>query len=354
MCSDLRSTERLRAMTTDLSRGILYLASGARFRAEAVLSARSVKAAWPDVPIAIITDDRVEADCFDRVEIVPAENDNLIKVRYLAQSPFDRTILLDADTYCLHPFPEVFDLLDRFDLAAAHEAGRFATRWADGREVFIRAPDVPECLPELNSGVVAFRRQANVLALFERWLVLAEQARAAPVPHTQDQPAFRRALYESDVRVAVLPPEYNFRFICPGFARGLIKLIHGRWTYGPIGDSREEEIATLARTFNANLGPRVFVHAFGMICGHGPFAIAYDDPERTCELGEIRPLAAQRDRAVVERDELMAARDRSAAERDRCMAERDRLRAELDAMRRSKSWRMTRPLRLLRGKLAPT
>jgi hypothetical protein len=35
------------------------------------------------------------------------------------------------------------------------------------------------------------------------------------------------------------------------------------------------------------------------------------------------------------------------------MAERDRLRAELDAMRRSKSWRMTRPLRLLRGKLSP-
>lgn len=341
-------------MTADSGRGILYVASGAVCRAEAVLSARSVRAAWPDIPIAIITDDRIEGDCFDQIQIVAAEDDNLVKVRYLAQSPFDRTILLDADTYCLHPFPEVFDLLDRFDLAVAQEAGRFATRWVDGTEISIRAQEIPECVPELNTGVLAFRRRPNVLKLFERWLVLAEEARAAPVPHTQDQPAFRRALYESDVRVAVLPPEYNFRLICPGFARRAIKIIHGRWKYGPIGNTREEEFATLARTFNENLGPRVFVHAFGMICGHGPFAIAFDDPKRTCELGEIRPLAAERDRAIVERDgALAAARDRSAAERDGFMAECDRLRAELDAMRRSKSWRMTLPLRLLRGKLSP-
>ena len=340
-------------MTIDLGRGILYLASGAVCRAEAVVSARSVKAAWPGIAIAIVTDDRVEADCFDRVEIVPAENDNLIKVRYLAQSPFERTILLDADTYCLAPFPEVFDLLDRFDLAAAHEAGRFATRWVDGSEQFIRAPDVPECFPELNTGVLAFRRQANVLKLIERWLALAEEARAAPVPHTKDQPAFRRAIYESDVRVAVLPPEYNFRLICPGFARGLIKLIHGRWTYGRLDGTPEEVLAALARTFNANLGPRTFVHAFGMICGHGPFAIAYDDPERTCELGEVRPLAAARDRSMAERDGYRAERDRLVMERDRLTAERDHLRAELESLRRSKSWRVTRPLRLLRGKIAP-
>jgi hypothetical protein len=345
-------------VTADRGSGILYVASGAASRAEALLSARSVKAVWPGIAIAIITDERVDALCFDWVEVVAAENDNLFKVRHLARSPFDRTILLDSDTYCLHPFPEVFDLLDRFDLAAAHEAGRFATRWLDGTEVFIRAADIPDSFPEFNSGVIAFRRQANVGKLFDRWLVLVEQARAAPIPHTQDQPAFRRALYESDLRVAVLPPEYNFRLICSGFARGAIKLIHGRWSYGPLGDTREEVLATLARTFNANLGPRVFVHAFGMICGHGPFAIAFDDPGRTSELGEIRDVAAERDRYEAERDRYKvewdrckAERARYEAERDACITERDPLRAELDAIRGSKSWRMTRPLRAIRAKL---
>jgi hypothetical protein len=338
-------------VTPDFARGILYVATGPVCRAEAVLSARSVKAVWPDVAIAIMTDGPVEAACFDRIEIISDNPDNLAKVRHIARSPFERTILLDSDTYCLQPFPELFDLLDRFDLAAAHEAGRFATRWDGGAEVFIRAADVPDCVPELNTGVIAFRREPRVLALFERWLALTEEARAASVPHTQDQPAFRRAIYASDLRVAVLPPEYNFRLIIPGFARGAIKLIHGRWIYRPIGDTPEEVFATLARTFNENLGPRVFVHAFGMICGHGPFAIAYDDPKRTCELGEIRPLAAARDEAVAARDAAIAERDGAVSGRDRAFAEIAQLRADLEAVLRSKSWRITRPLRALRRRL---
>jgi hypothetical protein len=51
--------------------------------------------------------------------------------------------------------------------------------------------------------------------------------------------------------------------VIPGFARGLIKLIYGRWKYGRLGDTPEEVFAALARTFNANLGPRTSVHAFG-------------------------------------------------------------------------------------------
>jgi hypothetical protein len=56
---------------------------------------------------------------------------------------------------------------------------------------------------------------------------------------------------------------------------------------------------------------------------------------------------------MAERDGSRAERDRLMMERDLLMAERGRLRADLESLRRSKSWRMTRPLRLLRGKLAP-
>jgi hypothetical protein len=353
-------------MAANLSRGILYVATGPDCRAEAALSARSVKLLWPEVPIAIVTDGPVERAWFDVVDVIAADPDNIAKVRYVTRSPFERTLLLDSDTYCLAPFPELFDLLDHFDLAAAHEAGRFAARREGNTEVFIKDADIPDCFPELNSGIVAFRRGPNVVKVFERWLELVKKARAAPIPHTQDQPSFRRAVYESDLRIAVLPPEYNFRLNVCGFARGPIKLIHGRWRNGPIGETPEEIFGVLERTFNENVGSRVFVPAFGMICGHGPFAIAFDDPKRTCELGEVRPLAAERDRYKVERDHCKAERDRTLAELDRSIAERERSRAETDNLRteletlkrgfdtllRSKSWRMTRPLRLLRQKLA--
>ena len=346
-------------MAANFGRGIFYVATDAVSRAEAAVSARSVKLVWPDIPIAIATDGPVESAWFDHIDIVPCEPDNIAKVRHITRSPFERTLFLDTDTYCLAPLPELFELLDRFDLAAAHEAGRFSTRWKEGIEVFIQAPGIPTSFPELNSGVIAFRRQTNVSKVFERWLALVEQARAATVPHTQDQPAFRRALYESDLRIAVLPPEYNFRLVVSGFARGPIKLIHGRWRYGPIGKSTEEIFAVLAQTFNENMGPRVFVHSFGMICGHGPFAIAFDEPKRVCELGEVRPMAAERDRYKGERDRLLSELNQSLAERDCSRAESEQLRTELatirrefDAVLRSKSWRITQPLRFLRWKFA--
>lgn len=232
--------------------GVFYVATGAACRAEAVFSARSVKAAWPEIPIAIKTDGPVEKGCFDQIDLISDGPDNLAKVRHLAETPFERTLFLDSDTYYLYPLPELFEMLDRFDLAVGHEAGRFATRWEAGTEVFVRDLDLPECFPEYNSGVIAFRREPEVFKMFARWLTLCGEARQAPVPHTQDQPSFRRAVYKSGLRVAVLPPEYNFRLVCSGYARGPIKLIHGRWKYGPIGETPSQIFATLARTFNEN------------------------------------------------------------------------------------------------------
>src|SRR5438477_4463893 len=72
------------------------------------------------------------------------------------------------------------------------------------------------------------------------WLAACRKARAAPVPHTQPQPALRRIVYESDLQVAVLPSEYNFRPISPDYARNGIKIIRGRWTYGQLQGTSED------------------------------------------------------------------------------------------------------------------
>jgi hypothetical protein len=266
-------------MIENFSRGILYIATGEAFRSEAMTSARSLKSVWPDIPIALFCDGPVDADCFDLVEIIEAEGGNIDKVRYIARSPFERTIFLDTDTFCLQAFPEMLALLDCYDLVITHESGRFSTRRiGTDPEIYIKVGDVPDSFPEFNSGVIAFRRDPKVTDLFGRWLDACYEWRRAPVPIFQDQPALRQVIYGSDLRIATMTGEYNFRLGCPGYARTAIKIIHGRWTYSNLGNTSDEVFATLGRTFNANLGPRVFVHAYGIICGHGPDII---------QLGEI-------------------------------------------------------------------
>jgi hypothetical protein len=257
------------------SRGILYVASGAKFRDEALVSARSIKTAWPDVQLAIITDQPVDAGIFDTVRIVPLQGDNIDKVRYISQTPFERTILLDTDTYCLGAFPELFDLLDRFQLAAALDIGRFSESWdvSAGANVFIRANGVSECFTELNTGVIAFRSDPDVMQVFDQWLSACLGARQAATPHGQDQPSFRKVIYDSDIRIATLPSEYCFRVHTPDYARGAVKILHGRWSYSDLGAEPDAVFARLGKLLNKTLGPRVLVHAFGIISGHGPYCI---------------------------------------------------------------------------------
>jgi hypothetical protein len=267
-------------------RGLLYIATGPAYVAEAIVSARSVKTVWPDIPIALFADAPPAADCFDEVELVQGFGDIRDKARFIPASPFERTVFLDTDTYCCAAFPEMFDLLDRFDLAAAYADGRFTTQRdpATGVRSAVKPDGIPDSFPELNAGVIAFRRSAAVDQVFRRWFAHETALRDGPLAVPRDQPPLRAALYESRLQIGILPSEYNFRLGCPGFACTTIKIIHGRWAYAPIADTPLATFQALDRTFNRNAGPRVFVPRLGMIYGHGPFAHAPADPERRVTL----------------------------------------------------------------------
>jgi len=90
-----------------------------------------------------------------------------------------------------------------------------------------------------------------------------------------------------------------------------------------------------------------------MICGHGPTAIPYDDPKRTCVLGEIRPL----DEVETLRRKLAGIQPladgaeilrRKLAEIQPLADEAKTLRQKLTEIQQSNSWKLTRPLRLLK------
>ncbi|SLN35892.1 hypothetical protein PSA7680_01703 [Pseudoruegeria aquimaris] len=182
--------------------GVIYVATGAGYRALAVQSARSLKAWNPDLPVDLFTD-APEAEglgIFDAVHPVPRDHPR-VKLWCFAQSRFERTLFLDSDTLVLAPLGGLFPIADRFDLAMCHDVRRRSALVQEGGGVV-----TPEAFPQLNSGVMLYRKSPEALAFFENW-----RARFEALGAVRDQVPLKDLLWESDLRFYVLPPEYNLR-----------------------------------------------------------------------------------------------------------------------------------------------
>ena len=187
-------------MGLDLSQcGVIYAATGPRAYADlAARSALSVKRHNPDLQVDLYTDVDHGHDVFDRVHIL-SDPWARSKIDALRQSRFERTLMLDCDTICTAPFPEVFEALDRFELAAAYDYRPNGTL-----SFTVWRTRVPIAMPQLNSGVLAVRKSERTDAFLRDWA-------AAVKDHDigRDQPSFRELLYTSDLRFLVLPEAYN-------------------------------------------------------------------------------------------------------------------------------------------------
>ena len=216
-----------------MERGAVYVAVGATYRQEAAVSAASLRAHMRGLHVTLFTDgppDAAVPEPFDAVvQIDDVRGNRLDKIVHVGRVPYDRVLFLDSDTYVCADLAEVFTLLDRFDIALAHAARRT-------HEWYPPLPGVPDSFPEFNSGVVAFRNTPEVNGAFATWARLYGEAldsewyrrHRESRPFTlQDQHHLRKALYESDLRIATLPYEYNCR-LTPSFVNGRVSVVHGR------------------------------------------------------------------------------------------------------------------------------
>ena len=206
-------------MISQASCGVLYVATGKRHTGEALRSAESVRKHMPDLPIVLHTDQQnVTSRLFAEIRKITCPLYSFgDKIAPLKESPFERTLFLDTATYLCAPIQDVFEILDRFDLAASHAPYRPS-----------RPAVTPHCFCEFNSGVIAYRMRPQIIDFFDKWLGLY-QIFMETTGRAEDQPAFRQAVYESPIGIYVLPTEYNFRTVMPGFSgRGPIKILHGR------------------------------------------------------------------------------------------------------------------------------
>ncbi|WP_108259550.1 putative nucleotide-diphospho-sugar transferase [Mangrovicoccus ximenensis] len=180
------------------SRGFVFAASGAGYTPVAAAAAASLREMCPGAQIDLFTDTPpAGAHPFDRIH--PLEHKtHRPKFEAMLRSRFDLTVYLDNDMIFLADITDIFDVLERHDIAAAH----FETR-ASKLANQVRSFAVPAAFPQINGGLMGIRRSPATTELLERvQKILLDEG-------GMDQPPLREALFLSDLRLAILPVEYN-------------------------------------------------------------------------------------------------------------------------------------------------
>jgi len=237
-------------MTPPPTCGFVYVATGAGYLEEARRSAVSLRVHNPAVPICLVTD-RAEAQSsyFDDIVVCTDAEHKPIDKLLCARCPYERFVFLDTDTRVYGDLTPIFQVLDQFDLAAHQDVSR-------GWDYTL--PGVPDAFSEFNTGVLAFKRNDGVEAFLTQWRRDHDRF-SQSMGFVNDQPAFRHALFHSQLRVAPLPSEFHLIGNLPNYLMWKVRLIHGR------GDSD-----SMQRDLDAVLGPRAYVPEVGVIpCFHG-------------------------------------------------------------------------------------
>ena len=121
-------------------------------------------------------------------------------------SRFDKMLFLDSDAAIIQNRAlSIFDLLDEFDIAAAHAPAGLSRGTRHNRR------GIPRAFPEYNTGVIGLHR--NSLPFLHEWKELYLNTNWGTAT---DQGAFRKLLYTQKPNLATLHHKYNNRKMKPG------------------------------------------------------------------------------------------------------------------------------------------
>lgn len=211
--------------------GILYLAYGERHIQQAIESAKSIKN-QNDLYTAIVSDKKIKDTSIDYSiykEIKRKEKNNrwepcahLDKIEALLKTPFENTLFLDSDTYCLTSIEDIFQILNRVDLGLTHDESRtLVEKRARGETlnnkdqsinntIGIPQKILPDSLPEsfapINGGFYLYRSSPKI---FEFWENVKQKY--IYFNHHDEQAIVRLQLWEqTNINYHIFPKEYNF------------------------------------------------------------------------------------------------------------------------------------------------
>ena len=184
--------------------GFLLVATSETHVRAANMAAKSIQDHMPDAQIDIFCDlpKLLDPKLFSQINVMDNPH-RRSKVDCLSLSRFDRTIYIDSDVRLVSDLTELFGLMDRFDLAMAHGHAR-----NNPKDNSTWKTSFPPSFPQYNSGVFVYKSEnPKVIEFLDYWKNVFHET-----GFHKDQITLRELLWETNLRLYTLPPEYNVRY----------------------------------------------------------------------------------------------------------------------------------------------
>lgn len=187
--------------------GFLYIVTGVGYAQECLFSIKSLKK-YNTEKICVFSEEKYRNMFEKYCDYFFSINSKLKrpKVEYISQSPFKNTVYLDSDTFINQNISDLFQLLNKYDFGGAFCNARKRENYS---KLILKYKNIPYSFSEINTGVMIFNNSLKVKDLFKKWQDY--YYKYLTVTNGWDQPSFRLALWESEVKLCHLPPEYNVR-----------------------------------------------------------------------------------------------------------------------------------------------
>lgn len=227
--------------------GFVYVATGAKYVAEAAASAATLRRHHPGHPICLITDVARGPVFWDDLVVIAQPAFGFRDKLHMQLAPYARCVFLDADTTVCGDISPVFTILERYDVCGV--------QLSEGQD-YVMEGGIPHAFPEMNGGIVGFRKTAATQGFFALWAKFYDEFRALNrdghyhYANVGDQKSLRAALWHSSARHACIGGEFNFIPFRLELASLPVAVIHTRAT---------ANLDALARRLNARLGRRCYV-----------------------------------------------------------------------------------------------
>jgi len=206
-----------------MTNGYLYVVNKQKFINEAIISGQSIRQ-YSILPIAIVCTRELATQevnvFFDEVIINDELNNHLYlsKIIGMQNSPFENTVFLDSDTFVCSDISNLFELSNLVDIATTIESKLHTA--------VLPNIDYKNIIPEFNSGVIFFRKNAITEKLFNDWLQVCIELNIKI-----DMPGLREAILKNfnEIKFVILPEEYNSHgYKSMLMLNGEVKVIHER------------------------------------------------------------------------------------------------------------------------------